>query len=201
MRRHAATIARRADRAHLVWSRASARRARRRAGDVAARGAEESRRSGDPRPAAGTPLDGAELDARTRELGERMRCPVCQGTVDRRLAERFGAGDDGAGARSARAGLHRRAGARLLRRAATASSCCSSRRRRASTWWCGCSRSPGWRPERCSSRLRLRGSRAAPRHARRKPAARARPPSGAQARGRDPSSTRYVERVRSEVGS
>jgi cytochrome c-type biogenesis protein CcmH len=30
-------------------------------------------------PPAGPPLSGVELDRRTRELGERMRCPVCQG--------------------------------------------------------------------------------------------------------------------------
>jgi cytochrome c-type biogenesis protein CcmH len=30
-------------------------------------------------PPAGSPLSGAELDARTRALAERMRCPVCQG--------------------------------------------------------------------------------------------------------------------------
>jgi cytochrome c-type biogenesis protein CcmH len=30
-------------------------------------------------PPAGRPLEGAELDAATRALGERMRCPVCQG--------------------------------------------------------------------------------------------------------------------------
>jgi cytochrome c-type biogenesis protein CcmH len=30
-------------------------------------------------PPARPPLTGAELDARTRELAERMRCPVCQG--------------------------------------------------------------------------------------------------------------------------
>lgn len=30
-------------------------------------------------PPAGRPLAGAELDAATRALGERMRCPVCQG--------------------------------------------------------------------------------------------------------------------------
>jgi cytochrome c-type biogenesis protein CcmH len=30
-------------------------------------------------PPNGRPLQGAELDAATRSLGERMRCPVCQG--------------------------------------------------------------------------------------------------------------------------
>jgi cytochrome c-type biogenesis protein CcmH len=30
-------------------------------------------------PPQGRPLQGAELDATTRALGERMRCPVCQG--------------------------------------------------------------------------------------------------------------------------
>ena len=30
-------------------------------------------------PPQGPPLSGAELDRRTRALGERMRCPVCQG--------------------------------------------------------------------------------------------------------------------------
>ena len=37
---------------------------------------EESAILGPPR---GAPLAGAELDQRTRALGERMRCPVCQG--------------------------------------------------------------------------------------------------------------------------
>lgn len=31
-------------------------------------------------PPQGRPLAGAELDARTRALGERMRCPICQGS-------------------------------------------------------------------------------------------------------------------------
>ena len=31
-------------------------------------------------PPTGSPLAGAELDARTRSLAERMRCPICQGS-------------------------------------------------------------------------------------------------------------------------
>ena len=71
----------RADRAHarsrLGPSARRARPARRRAAPrEPQKSLDEAAILGPPQ---GRPLDGAELDARTRALAERMRCPVCQG--------------------------------------------------------------------------------------------------------------------------
>ena len=148
-------------------------------------------------PPRAAPLAGAELDAATRALGERMRCPVCQGMsiADSPSASALAMM---AQVRDLLArGYTERAGARLLR--------AQLRRVRAAR-----ADRAGLQPGGVAAAARRGGDRSGPHRA---AAARARARGGTTpaktaaasrapaARAGDPDLDRYVERVRSEVGS